>query len=144
MDIDLERLRSDLETLADFGRSARPGINRVSFSAADMAGRAWFLERWREAGLEAAMDGAGNVCGLWHAGEGPRVMAGSHLDTVPEGGLFDGALGACAALECVRALKESGFEPARPLEVVATAEEEGRFGGMFGAQALAGRLTADW
>lgn len=144
MRIELERLRADLETLADFGRCERPGINRVSFSPADMAGRAWFLERLQAAGLEAHMDGAGNVCGLWAAGGGARVMSGSHLDTVPQGGLFDGALGACAALECVRALKQSGFEPARPVEVVGTAEEEGRFGGMFGSQALAGRLSADW
>lgn len=144
MRIDLARLRADLETLAEIGRSERPGINRVSFSPADMAGRAWFLERLREAGLEARLDGAGNVCGLWNAGAGPRVMSGSHLDSVPEGGPFDGALGACAALECVRALKESGFEPARPIEVIGTAEEEGRFGGMFGSQALVGGLEAGW
>ena len=71
-------------------------------------------------------------------------MAGSHLDTVPEGGAFDGSLGVCVALECVRAMKQAGIEPARPVVVVATAEEEGRFGGMLGSQTIAGCVTRDW
>jgi len=90
------------------------------------------------------MDGVGNVFGRWEAGEGPAVLAGSHLDTVPEGGPLDGTLGVCAALEAVRAMKEAGIRPARPVEVVCTADEEGRFGGMLGSQAICGEVGADF
>ena len=71
-------------------------------------------------------------------------MAGSHLDTVPEGGAFDGALGVCVALECVRAMRDAGVTPSRPVEVAAFAEEEGRFGGMLGSQAVSGQVARDW
>ena len=86
------------------------------------------------------MDAVGNLSGLWQTGEGPAVMVGSHLDTVPMGGFFDGALGVAAAMECVRTLMDAGVAPPCPIEVIATAEEEGRFGGMLGAQALAGAV----
>lgn len=90
------------------------------------------------------MDAVGNVLGRWNVGEGPAVMSGSHLDTVPRGGRFDGLLGAAAALEAIEAIKEAGIVPKRPLVVVATAEEEGRFGGMLGSDALSGGVDAAW
>ncbi len=143
--IRLDRLRADLESLNRFGAAQdAPGVNRVSYSDADMAGRRWFMDRLTAAGLAARMDGVGNVVGRWDAGEGAAVVAGSHLDTVPAGGRFDGALGAVAALEAVRTLKEAGLAPRRPIEVIATAEEEGRFGGMLGSQAIVGEAGADW
>lgn len=143
--INLQRLRRDLEHLGEIGRNpATGGIDRVSFSDADMEARRFTRGLLEEAGLEVAMDGAGNLSGRWEVGEGPVVMLGSHLDSVPDGGMFDGALGVVAALECVRTMREAGLKPARPLEVVATAEEEGRFGGMFGAQALAGQVGREW
>ena len=70
-----------------------------------------------------------NLFGRYGPAGGPCVMAGSHLDTVPEGGAFDGSLGTCVALECVRAMKDAGIEPKTAVVVAATAEEEGRFGG---------------
>ena len=121
-----------------------PGLNRVGFSDEDMAARAFMGERMATLGLDVSTDAVGNLSGLWACGEGPRVMIGSHLDTVPSGGFFDGALGVCAALECVRTLQESGITPGSPIEVIATAEEEGRFGGMLGSQALAGTVDPDW
>ncbi len=143
--VDLDRLRGDLLELARIGAvDGRPGVNRPSFSAADMAGRRWFMARCREAGLATAMDVVGNVIARWEVGSGPPVMAGSHLDTVPDGGVFDGALGCCAALEAVRVMRSAGISPVRPVEVVATADEEGRFGGMLGSQALSGRVDAAW
>lgn len=143
--IDLDRLRADMLELARIGTVAgRPGINRPSFSDADMAGRRFFMERCRAAGLDTTMDVVGNVVARWNAGSGPVVMAGSHLDTVPDGGVFDGTLGTCAALEAVRAMRAAGIQPKRPIEVVATADEEGRFGGMLGSQALAGMVDPDW
>ena len=143
--IDAGRLRADLEAVNGIGRAeGRPGINRVSFSDADMGGRRWLIGRLQEAGLAARMDAVGNVFGRWEAGGGPAVWAGSHLDTVPDGGPLDGALGVVAALEAVRSMKEAGLEPARPVEVVCTADEEGRFGGMLGSQAICGEVGPDW
>ncbi len=145
LSIDLDRLRSDMLELARLGTvPGRPGINRPSFSNADMAGRRFFMARCAEAGLAVDMDVVGNVVARWNVGEGALVMAGSHLDTVPDGGVYDGALGVCAALEAVRTMRAAGIAPGRPIEVVATADEEGRFGGMLGSQALTGQVDPDW
>ncbi len=141
LSIDLDRLKADLAAVNRIGSiEGLPGINRVSFSDADMAGRRWLMQRLEEAGLSACMDAVGNVFGRWEAGEGPAVLAGSHLDSVPMGGPLDGALGVLGALEGVRAMKEAGITPARPVEVVCTADEEGRFGGMLGSQAICGEV----
>ncbi len=143
--VDGDRLRADLEAVNRIGVvSGLRGINRPSFSAADMAGRRWLADRMEAEGLAVRMDAVGNVFGRWEAGDGPAVMAGSHLDTVPEGGRFDGALGVLAALEGVRAMKAAGVAPVRPVEVVCTADEEGRFGGMLGSEALCGLLADGW
>lgn len=143
--IDLDRLMADLEALNRFGTApGRPGINRPSYSAEDMAARRWLMDRMAAAGLTVRMDAVGNVVGRWTVGAGKPVLVGSHTDTVPDGGRFDGALGVVAALEAVRTLQEAGVTPARPIEVVATAEEEGRFGGMLGAQTLCGAVDPAW
>ena len=143
--INLDRLRDEMRELSEIGRVAGlPGISRPGFSDADMAARTFMAERMRAGGLQISMDAVGNLSGLWSTGSGPAVMIGSHLDTVPMGGRFDGSLGVVAALECVRTLMESGAEPPCPIEVIATAEEEGRFGGMLGAQALAGAIDDAW
>ena len=143
--IDAGRLRADIDAVNAIGRiDGMPGINRISFSDADMAGRRWLLGRIEEAGLAPRMDAVGNVFGRWEVGAGPAVLAGSHLDTVPHGGPLDGTLGVCAALEAVRAMRDAGLRPVRPVEVVATADEEGRFGGMLGSQAICGEVGPDW
>lgn len=143
--IDPARLTADLDAVNRFGAApGRAGIDRPAFSEGDMAARAWLTERLVEAGLEARMDGVGNVTGRWEAGAGPAVLAGSHLDSVPRGGRFDGALGTLAALEAVRAMKDAGLAPCRPVEVVCTADEEGRFGGMLGSQAITGEIGPGW
>jgi N-carbamoyl-L-amino-acid hydrolase len=95
------------------------------------------------AGLQNHIDEAGNVC-LRLGGrqdDAPCVMTGSHIDSVPGGGHLDGALGVVAGLECLRVLRENGARNRRPLEALAFADEEGRFGGMLGSQALVGALT---
>ena len=145
LSIDLPRLRADLEAVNRIGTvPGVPGINRVSFSDADMEGRRWLMARMQEAGLAPRMEAVGNVFGRWESGTGPAVLAGSHLDTVPRGGPFDGSLGVLAALEAVRAMREAGLQPIRPVEVVCTADEEGRFGGMLGSQAICGEVGPDW
>jgi len=143
--VDLERLRRRLTALAGIGADpSGRGVHRPSFSAADMAARRWLCGELESIGLAARIDAVGNVVGRWEVGRGPAVMMGSHLDSVPHGGAFDGALGVVAALECVETLIERGITPAAPVEVVATSEEEGRFGGMLGAQAMAGAVPEDW
>jgi N-carbamoyl-L-amino-acid hydrolase len=143
--IDLPRLRSDIEALARFGHHpGDDGIYRPSFSAADMAARRWLMARLEKQGLTVHMDGVGNVWGRWECGAGPAVIVGSHLDSVPCGGRLDGALGVMAALECVRTLKESGVQTRHPVEILATSEEEGRFGGMLGSQSLCGAVSREW
>src|SRR5690606_41323541 len=98
--VDIDRLRGDLEQLARFGADERGGVTRTSFSVADRRARAWLAERAAEAGLGMRTDGNGNVF-LRAPGwpDGPAVWTGSHLDSVPNGWAFDGALGIIAALE---------------------------------------------
>jgi N-carbamoyl-L-amino-acid hydrolase len=143
--IDSSRLKALLDGVNGFGRNpSTGGYNRIGYSDADMAARAWFAGEMRRSGLAVHCDGAGNVFGRLGRSDAPCVMAGSHLDTVPEGGAFDGALGACIALECARSLIEADIKPEVALVVAATAEEEGRFGGMLGSQAITGQVTRQW
>jgi N-carbamoyl-L-amino-acid hydrolase len=117
----------------------------MAFSAGDMAGRDWFRQRIQDSGLELGQDGAANISArLGRTGSAPVVMAGSHLDTVPGAGHLDGALGVVCALEALRVLKESGIPLQRPLEAIAFSDEEGRFGGLFGSQAVAGLVTPEY
>jgi len=147
--IDPQRIAARLAAVNHFGTvPGEPGVHRLSFSSADMAARRWLIDELRDLGLAAGMDAVGNVIGRWEAkpeaAARPAVLLGSHLDSVPRGGPLDGALGVIAALECVQALREAGIRPAAPIEVIATSEEEGRFGGMLGAQAMAGLVDAAW
>ncbi|UOM34012.1 Zn-dependent hydrolase [Acuticoccus sp. I52.16.1] len=142
--INSDRLAALLGAINRFGADpATGGYDRRAFSAADMDVRRWLLDTMRRDGLEAWMDPVGNVVGRFGP-PGPAVVVGSHLDTVPAGGAFDGALGVAAGLECVRAVREAGLALQRPIEVLATADEEGRFGGMLGSQAIAGLLPPGW
>ncbi len=143
--INSARLRRLLDGVNGFGRNeATGGFNRTGYSDADIAVRDWFAAQMEADGLSVRRDAANNLFGRFGPADGAAILAGSHLDTVPEGGAFDGSLGCCVALECVRAMKEAGLTPRMPVEVVATAEEEGRFGGMFGSQAIAGVVTREW
>jgi beta-ureidopropionase / N-carbamoyl-L-amino-acid hydrolase len=146
LSVNMSRLRADLESLSSIGRLAGGGITRTSFSAADLAAREWYQGRCAEAGLTVRTDGIGNMfaeaaaAGTAAAGPGGRpaaVWSGSHLDTVPDGGAFDGAVGAIAALECVRRLAEERVELARPVRAVVFADEEGNYNHLLGSTALA-------
>ncbi len=142
--VDFPRLQADIEALAAIGRREDHGLYRMGFSDADMEARRWLMGRIESAGLTARMDGAGNVFARLDGENGhPSVMTGSHLDTVPGAGHLDGALGVIAAVECLRRIKELGLALRFPLEAVAFADEEGRFGGLFGSQALCGQLTPE-
>ena len=106
-----------------------------------MDARRWLLDSIAAAGLAARVDAAGNIFGRWQPGS-PVVMVGSHIDSVPNGGTLDGALGVLAGLECLRRIKEEGIRLRHPLELVALTDEEGAFGGFFGSLAFTGVLKA--
>jgi N-carbamoyl-L-amino-acid hydrolase len=141
--IDIKRLQADIEALAKFGRDPRGGISRPSFSQADFEAQAWLKERICEAGLCYRRDGAGNTFGRL-GGDGRAVLVGSHMDTVINGGAFDGAAGVMAALECLRRIKENGQALSKPLELVSFTDEEGNLVGDFlGSRAFAGQLSRE-
>ena len=114
-------------------------MSRPSWSEADMEARRWLVARIAAAGMETQVDAAGNILGRWVSGASV-VMVGSHIDSVPNGGMFDGALGVLAGLECLRRIKEEGVRLRHPLELVAFTDEEGAFGGFFGSYAFTGIL----
>lgn len=144
LNINRERLQRDIETLAEIGRCEDYGIYRMAFSDADLQGREWFRKRVEEAGLDFYEDGAANLHARYQwDGKRPSVMMGSHLDTVPAAGHLDGALGVVVALECLRCIKEQNLALNYPLEAIVFSDEEGRFGGMLGSQAIAGMLTPE-
>jgi allantoate deiminase len=139
-------LAADLEAAARIGADDG-GVSRFAWTPELAEANDWLVARLRELGLAAEIDPAGNVLGRWEAGEGTAVLLGSHLDTVPRGGRFDGALGVLAALDVVRALQADGVEPRRPLWIVSFNDEEGsRFQtGMLGSRAFVGDVDLeDW
>jgi beta-ureidopropionase / N-carbamoyl-L-amino-acid hydrolase len=143
LSVDARRLRADLQALSEIGREPGGGISRISFSAADLQAREWYQSAGRDAGLIVRVDGIGNM--VTDAGGDPAaaaVWSGSHLDTVPSGGAFDGALGAVAALECVRRIAEEGIALRRPVRAVVFADEEGNYSHLLGSSALVRGFTA--
>jgi len=140
--ISLPRLRANVEALSRFGRNPEgQGITRSCWSPAHEQARAWLLGKMKDAGLETWVDPAGNTFGRLGGG-GPAVMTGSHIDTVPQGGPLDGALGVLAGLECLHTIKQAGRATRRPLTVAAWSDEEGRYASLFGSRAFTGKLDA--
>jgi N-carbamoyl-L-amino-acid hydrolase len=144
LEINAERLQGDIEELSQIGRRDGEGLFRMAFCEGDMAGRQWFKDKVQAADLEFYQDGAANL----HArygwdGTRPSVMMGSHLDSVPGAGHLDGALGVIVALECLRRCQEERLDLKYALEAVSFSDEEGRFGGMIGSQAMAGMLNPE-
>ena len=141
--MDPERLWGLLEEVNRFGALQDGGVERLAWTEPEVAARAWLSERCEGLGLDVEQDEAGNVW-AW-GGERPAVVMGSHLDTVPGGGRFDGALGICAGLETLRSARHTGIHQARRLALVCFTDEEGvRFGlGMTGSRAVAGNLDVE-
>ncbi len=150
--ISAARLRAHIESLSRFGRNPDGrGITRSCWTPVHEEARAWLLGRMKEAGLVSWVDPAGNTFGRLGGGPGarlggsgaggvPTVMTGSHIDTVPEGGPLDGALGVLAGLECLQTIGESGVATRLPLTLVAWSDEEGRYSGLFGSRIFTGKL----
>ena len=135
-----------LAEIADTGRDARRGgYSRHLWQEADLELRAWFCQRAERLGLGVETDRNGNLWAWWGEPGPDAVVTGSHLDSVPGGGAYDGPLGVVSALEAVARLRASGFTPSRPLAVLVFAEEEGsRFGiACLGSRLLTGGIDAD-
>jgi len=127
-----------LRELEGVGADPAGGVTRLSWSAVDQELRAWFVERAARAGLEVETDRNGNLWAWWEPElPGTAFVAGSHLDSVRSGGVWDGPLGVAGAFAAVETLRGEGFRPSRPIAVVAFAEEEGA---RFGAACLGSRL----
>lgn len=136
------RLLRTFDTLSGFGATPQGGVHRVAFSDADLAGRAYIRELLESAGFAVSVDSAGNLIGRKAGREGrlPVLMTGSHIDSVPQGGRFDGNVGVVGAVEAVRVLHDAGHVTRHPLEVVVFANEEG---GKTGSRAMSGEVTPD-
>jgi len=146
-EINGERLWAALMAMAEIGATADGGVRRLALSDEDRAARDRVICWFEHAGLAVRVDDLGNIYGR-RAGTAPHdapVVMGSHLDTVPTGGRFDGALGVLGALEVVRALDDVGLGTWRPLEVVCWTNEEGvRFSpAMLASGVISGQFTRD-
>lgn len=136
------RLFDSFSALSLIGATGDGGVNRPSLSQAHLAARVWFRAEAESAGLDFRVDGAGNhsaVLTCQHSNL-QTLLLGSHLDSVPNGGRFDGALGVAAALEVLKTVKENGINLKFDLEAIDFTDEEGTLVGLLGSSALAGRL----
>ena len=136
--INRDRLQQRLADLATIGQLPVGGVRRIAYSDEDIAARRWVLAAMEGAGMTVTLDAAGNIIGRY-AGEQdlPALATGSHIDTVPTGGRYDGALGVLAGIEVVATLHEAGQRLRHPLEVIVFSDEEGE---MLGSKAMAGTL----
>lgn len=140
--INAERLRRDLDELAQIGETIEGGVSRLALSNEDLEARAWFASRIEEAGLVVRDDEVGNLSGVLYS-ETPdarTLLLGSHLDSVPNGGRYDGAVGVLAGLECLRCIKEAGLALPVHLEVIDFTDQEGNWQSFFGSMGLTGTL----
>jgi N-carbamoyl-L-amino-acid hydrolase len=136
------RLEQRIEKLAEYGKTLEGGVNRVAFSEEDIQSRQYILTLMREAGLKVHIDEAGNIIGRKEGTDPslPPIAFGSHTDTVPHGGKYDGAVGVLGAIECAQVLSENSVKTRHPLEVIVFTDEEG---GLIGSKAIIGTLTAE-
>lgn len=141
--INMKRLSNDLLEVGEIGRKTRKGITRTAFSDEYQKASVQLIKLMEKAGLEVNIDTIGNIYGRREGKEKtlPAIMVGSHLDTVINGGLFDGALGIISALECIRLMNENNYYNIHPIELAAFNAEEGSdLGGTFGSRAILGLI----
>jgi beta-ureidopropionase / N-carbamoyl-L-amino-acid hydrolase len=137
--VDGDRLNRWLAELRRFGGTAAGGTHRPAYSDADVQARAWVRQVMADAGLSVRVDAAGNLLGRREGRDPslPPILFGSHIDSVPDGGSYDGNLGSLGAIEVARTLKDRGVTTRHPLEVVVWQNEEG---GLVGSRVAAGEL----
>ena len=139
-----DRLWAELEPV---GRSSSGGYRRFAWTSADATLREWFVGAAQERGLDVVPDLAGNLWAWWGDPDrdGPGLVVGSHLDSVPDGGAFDGPLGVVSAFAALDLLRSKDFQPSTPIGIACFADEEGaRFGSACaGSRLLTGALAPD-
>lgn len=143
----LERIKAHFDVMRKFTATPNAGMTRLSYSPEDIKTRNYIKAKMEEYGLRVWEDGLGNIFGKL-AGtipDAPSVLVGSHFDSVPNGGIFDGVAGVVAGLEVAALFQEQNIKPAYPLEVIAMVEEEGtRFGsGLMGSRGIHGILDKE-
>ena len=143
-----QTLEEIIERFATYGRNANEGISRVFGSAEYYEAAVALAEYMKGCGMESFIDPVGNVHGVWRAQtevkSGKEILVGSHLDTVKEGGIFDGLLGVAAGIATVNRLQQEGVKIADDVHVIATNGEEGNdLGGTFGSRCLTGKLNLE-
>ena len=140
--VDGERLRESLHLMAENGATATGGVNRLSLNPANRQARDLLVYWMKQTGLDVKIDPIGNIFGVLKGRTDEVIMAGSHLDSVSDAGIFDGALGVLGALEAARVLTENGVEPEKSYAVACFTNEEGaRFQpDMMGSMVLTGKL----
>ncbi len=136
--IDGNRLLTNLHALREFGRQG-DGVVRRCLDAADMAARHWLVERMRDAGLDAGIDGVANVLGV-SPNPGPALLLGSHSDTQPTGGWLDGALGVVCGIEVAQTLHDHPATRELAIDVASWADEESHYLGLMGSRSFCGLL----
>ena len=141
--INANRMMNNLAKVSEIGATGDGGVHRPALSEVHLAARRWLRETIEAAGLEFHIDAAGNHFGRLRCGPdgAPSLLIGSHLDSVPYGGRFDGALGVIGGLEVLETVRGAGLRLACHLEVVDFTDEEGTLVGLLGSRALAGSLT---
>jgi ureidoglycolate amidohydrolase len=145
MALTIDGLMDELKTLATISEAEPPVVTRVVFSEADLRARAYVKKLCTDAGLAITEDAIGNTFARWR-GSDPSlapVGTGSHIDAIPNAGLYDGCVGVLGGLEAIRVLQKMGFKPRRSIDLVTfTAEEPTRFGiGCLGSRMMASVLT---
>lgn len=139
------RLKSQFDALAHYGATPDGGVHRPTFSEAHLAARKWYREQIEQSGLEFHVDGAGNHSARLTSPRSnvPTLLLGSHLDSVPNGGRFDGALGVTCAFEVLRTIQAARIPLRMNLEGIDFTDEEGTLVGLLGSSAIAGRIAGD-
>lgn len=144
--IDGKRIEKDLTNINKYGALEGGGVSRLALTEEDMLARKYLIEEMEKLGLDVRVDAVGNIFGR-REGETSLapVLIGSHLDTVPNGGRYDGTVGVVASLEIIRSLNDAGMKTKRPIEIVNfTAEESSRFNmATIGSKAIAGKLSEE-
>jgi N-carbamoyl-L-amino-acid hydrolase len=137
-----DRLNAHLTAISRFGANPQGGVTRLAYSDADKLGRDFVLGLMREARLEPSIDLAGNIVARRSGSDASLrpLLFGSHIDSVPEGGNYDGNVGSLAAIEVARTLAEQGITTRHPIQVVVWQNEEG---GLYGSRAVSGQLTGN-
>lgn len=142
-----DRIEEHIRTISEFTATPGNGTTRLTYSQEDLKTRNYIKEKMSELGLEVREDGLGNIFGKLEGTlkDGPSVLIGSHFDSVPNGGAYDGPAGVVTALEVATLFVENQLKPKYPLEVVALIEEEGaRFaGGLMGSRGMVGALSEE-